>query len=168
MGNMSLYEIDANIRSMLDSMYDSMDETGEIPDGDFEALEAMNMARNAKIDNIACYIKELDARAKARKAESDRLKKLADADAKKVERLKAYLTRSMVESGNLTFDSERTHITFRKSESASIPDESLIPKKWMVKNVEYKPDKKGILAFLKGGGKVKGATLETKQNIQIK
>jgi len=165
---MTLYEIDANIRSMLDSLYDSMDETGEIPEGDFEALEALNAARDAKIDNVACYIKEIDARAKARKAESDRLKKLADADSKKVERLKAYLTRSMVESGNLTFDSERNHITFRKSESASIPNESLIPKKWMVKNVEYKPDKKGILAFLKGGGKVKGATLETKQNIQIK
>lgn len=166
--NMSLYEIDASIRTMLESLYDSMDEDGCIPEGDFEALEALNVARNAKIDGVACYIKELDARAKARKAEAERIKKLADADAKKVERLKDYLSRSILESGKTTFDSERTHITFRKSESANIPDESLLPKKWLVKKVEYKPDKKGILAFLKNGGKVKGATIETKQNIQIK
>lgn len=166
--NMSLYEIDANIRALLETLYESMDEDGCIPEGDFEALEALNVARNAKIDGVACYIKELDARAKARKAEAERIKKLAESDAKKVERLKEYLSRSILESGKKEFDSERTHITFRKSEAASIPDESLIPKKWMVKKVEYKPDKKGILAFLKGGGKVKGATLETKQNIQIK
>lgn len=165
---LSLYEIDMGIRSFLDSLYDSMDEDGCVPEGDFEALEALNEARDAKIDNIACYIKELDARAKARKAESDRLKKLAESDNKKVERLKEYLSRSMVASGNLNFDSERTHISFRKSESVLIPDESVIPKKWMAKKIEYKPDKKAISAFLKGGGKVKGATLETKQNIQIK
>ena len=165
---LSLYEIDGNIRNILDSLYDSMDETGEIPDGDFEALEALNEARNVKIDNIACYIKELTARGKARKEQSDALKKLAESDIKKAERLKEYLSRSILESGSKTFDSERTHISFRKSESASIPDETVIPKKWMVKKVEFKPDKKAILAFLKGGGKVKGATLETKQNIQIK
>ena len=95
MAKMSLYEIDENIRALLETLYDSMDEDGCLPEGDFEALEALNEARDAKIDGVACYIKEIKARGEARKAESDRLKKLADSDMRTVERLKDYLTLSM-------------------------------------------------------------------------
>ncbi len=51
---MTLYEIDKAITDLADP------ETGEITD--FEALDNLQMARDQKIENIACYYKNLVSR----------------------------------------------------------------------------------------------------------
>ena len=53
----TLYEIDESIKALID------EETGEI--ADFEAFEALNLERDAKLENIALYIKDLKADAEA-------------------------------------------------------------------------------------------------------
>ena len=58
---MKLYEIDAAIMECIDL------ETGEIVDAD--RLTALQMEREQKLENVALWIKDLDAEAKALKAE---------------------------------------------------------------------------------------------------
>lgn len=165
---MSLFEIDSNIRSFIDALYSSVDEDGCIVEGDFERLEELQMARETKIDNIALYYKECIASADALKKEAALLKKRADSAEKKAERLKTYLSNSMINSGNLTHESSKCKITFRSSKSVVIDDVDALPKKLITKKIEYAPDKKAIKEAIDEGKKIKGAHIEEKKNIQIK
>ena len=76
---MTLWEIDQGIMACLDA------ETGEIIDP--EMLTALSMEREAKLENVACWIKNLRAEAAAIKAEKDALAKREKAAAKKAEDL---------------------------------------------------------------------------------
>ena len=58
---MTIFDIDEAILNLVD------EETGEVVD--IEALEALEMERDKKVSNIACWIKQLDAEAEAIKAE---------------------------------------------------------------------------------------------------
>ena len=58
---MKLYEIDNAILDCIDL------ETGEVIDT--ERLDALNMERDAKVENVACWIKDLMAEANAIKVE---------------------------------------------------------------------------------------------------
>ena len=50
---MTLYEIDSRLEALVDP------ETGEI--ADFETFEALDMERNRKLENMACWIKNMKA-----------------------------------------------------------------------------------------------------------
>ena len=69
---MNIYEIDNTILTASEAILDLVDEeTGEVTDIDqFESLKAeidgLQMERNQKISNIACWIKNLKAEADAR------------------------------------------------------------------------------------------------------
>ena len=165
---MNLFDINNNIRAFLDKLYSSVDETGEISQGDWEALEGLTEARDTKIENIALYIKEMEAQAEAIKAEADRLTARAKSAQKKADRLKDYLSMNLQREKQMDFETSRCKISFRKSEVVSIPDENYLPKKYLSKNITYTPDKKAIKEQLKAGKAVRGATIITKQNIQIK
>lgn len=165
---MNLFDINNNIRAFLDQLYSSVDDTGEITQGDWEALEELTEARDTKIENIALYIKEMEAQAEAIKAEADRLTARAKSAQKKADRLRAYLTMNLQRESMDKFETSRCQISFRKSEVVSIPDENYLPKKYLTKKVTYAPDKKAIKEELKAGKAVRGATIITKQNIQIK
>ena len=64
---MKLYEIDPAIDALIEKLIDP--ETGEITDT--SAIEALEMEKAKKIENLACYIKNLTADAAAYKAEKD-------------------------------------------------------------------------------------------------
>ena len=173
---MTLFDIDARIRSFLDSLYGSVDEDGVVEAVDFSELESLQAEREAKIESIALYVKELEIEAKALKDESDVLKQRATVATNKAKRLKKYLSDSLwaenaerlaTAKDKTVFESTRCKLSFRKSEKLVV-DEKELPKKYFTKKIELKPDGDAIKAILKAGGKVKGATLETNQNIQIK
>ncbi len=165
---MNLFDINNNIRAFIDKLYSSVDETGEIPQGDWEALNELKEARDTKIENIALYYKEALVEAEALKAEADKLSARAKTVQKKADRLKEYLSINLQRENQMGFETSRCKISFRKSEVVSIPDEDMLLKKYLKKKVTYVPDKETIKAQLKAGKAVKGATLITKQNIQIK
>lgn len=165
---MNLFDINNNIRAFLDKLYSSVDETGEIAQGDWEALEELKEARDTKIENICLYIKEKQAEADALKAEAEKLTARAKSAQKKADRLKDYLSMNLQREHQMDFETSRCKISFRKSEVVSIPDEKLLLKKYFKKTITYAPDKQTIKEQLKAGKAVKGATLITKQNIQIK
>ncbi len=77
---MTLYEIDKAITDLADP------ETGEITD--FEALDNLQMARDQKIENIACYYKNLVSDAEAIKAEKEALAERQKVAENKAARLK--------------------------------------------------------------------------------
>ena len=81
---MTLYEIDKAITDLADP------ETGEITD--FEALDNLQMARDQKIENIACYYKNLVSDAEAIKAEKEALAERQKVAENKAARLKEYLS----------------------------------------------------------------------------
>lgn len=163
--SMTLFEIDQNIRAVLDQMCE-IDEDGVISDADFEALDELQEERKQKLENVALYIKELKVEADALDAEAKRLSARAKTISKRMEFFKNYVSTSMITNGDKELKTSRCAITFRKSEKV-IVDESRIPKAYLVKKVELAPDKRLIKELLKGGKKIRGAHLEESQNIQI-
>lgn len=156
---MTIYEIDEAIRNLVN-------EDGEI--GDYEAFEALQMERDAKIENTGLWIKELLAEADAIKKERDALKEREDAAKRKAERLKELLGYAL---GGEKFKTARLAISWRESEAVEITP---VCDAWCREHGEFlreKPpeiDKAAIKNALKQGGTVFGASLVKRQNIQIK
>lgn len=84
--NMSLYHIDQELENLIDQ------ETGEVLD--FDAFEALQMARDAKIEGVLCWTKNLAAEAKAIREEEKELSERRKAMERKREKLLAYAERA--------------------------------------------------------------------------
>lgn len=153
----TLYEIDATILNCCDA------ETGEIIDAD--ALDALMMEREAKIENIALYIKNLTADAAAYKAEKEAFAAREAQAANKADRLKKYLTAAL---NGQKFSTARCAVSFRRSEKVEIDEESSIPVEYMNETVKRTPDKTAIKAAIKAGQEISGCRLVENQNISIK
>lgn len=158
---MSLYTINQQIWAIYEN---EVDEDGEITDLAFQLLQALNLSRDVKIENCALLIKEWFAEAGKIKDEADKLTERRRILERKAERLKAYLASQM--SGE-KFESPRVAISWRKSEAVRIIDESMIPLCFW-KTPVPQLDKVSVRATIKSGKDVPGATLEEKQNMQIK
>lgn len=153
----SLYEIDQAIMSCVDS------DTGEIIDA--EALDALLMQREDKLEAIACWIKNLQSDADAIHAEINALAIREAKCRKKAADLKEYLA-SVLQGEK--FDTPKCAISFRQSVRVDVFDIESVPKKYIKKTVEYKPDKNAIMTLLKEGKTVKGCQLIERLNAQIK
>lgn len=153
---MTLYEIDQAIMNCLD------DETGEIVDA--ELLDNLQMERTEKIENVACWIKELKAEAEALKAE-----KLAFAERQRVaenkaESLKNWL--AYVLNGE-KFKTTRASITFRTTDKVEIADITQLDENFL-RYKEPEADKTAIKEAIKSGQEVAGATLVSSTSVIIK
>ena len=153
----TIYEINQSILECLDA------DTGEIIDP--ERLDNLLMEKEQKIENVACWIKNLLSDADAIKAEKDALAEREAKCRKKAEDLKNWL--GIVLEGQ-KFNSPKCAVSFRKSTKLQILDESIIPKKYMVQTVTTKPDANTIKELIKKGQEVLGCVLVENQNIQIK
>ena len=153
----SLYEIDAAILNCCDM------ETGEIIDAD--ALDALMMEREQKIENIALYIKNLTADAAAYKAEKEAFAAREAQAANKADRLKKYLTAAL---NGQKFSTARCAVSFRRSEMVEIDEEGVIPAEYLKETVKQTPDKTAIKAAIKAGQEISGCHLVENQNITIK
>ena len=155
----SLYEIDNDILNCVD------DETGEIIDS--AALDALNMERDAKIEGVACWIKDLKAEAEALKAEKQALADRQKKAENKAESLKKWL--AFVLDGK-KFESARAAVSFRKSKSVEITDinELIMKDDDLLVYQEPKPDKKAIAAAIKSGREVAGVVLVENESVIIK
>lgn len=158
---MSLYTINQQI---LDIYETEVDEDGGLTDEAFQRLQALNLSRDVKIENCALLIKEWFAEADKIKHEADALTKRRRVLEHKAEHLKGHLASQMPGEG---FESPRVAISWRKSEAVRIIDESMIPLCFW-KTPVPQLDKVSVRATIKSGKDVPGATLEEKQNIQIK
>lgn len=166
---MTLYDIDSQIESIMNRMFESVDEeTGEIDPKLAEELKTLNEARDQKLDNIGALIKNYTADVAAMKAEKDIFDKRIKQKQKRIDWLKHYVASDMISNNQMKFESARVVFSFRKSVSVSIPDQKIVPKKYFITKTETRLDIDGIGKLLKDGQKVRGASLIEKQNLQIK
>lgn len=167
---MTLYEIDAQIRAFIDQIMENIDEeTGEVPDIDPSKLEELNEAREKKLENIALYIKNLEAEAEAIKAEEKTLKARRDRDEKKAERLKKLLAESLHNADQDKFTTARCAVSFRRSKAVVVTNQDILEERFIKKKITYEVDKALLKKALEEGTEdIDGAHLEERQNIQIK
>lgn len=159
---MTLYEINEAIMGCVDT------ETGEIID--FDQLDALHMARDEKMENIALYIKSLEAEVAAIGAERDALLKRKTVKENKAKRLREYLSFNL---DGQPFETPRVAIGFRKSMGVKITDERELMA-WLQQNhnecLIYKAPtvlKTGVAHLIKMGEAVPGAMIEQKNNMQL-
>lgn len=164
---MTLYEIDNQLRECLEQLMVD-EETGEITaDANYAQLQELTIERDAKLEGIGVYLKELDAETTALKEEIAVLKARYDAKVRKKDGLKNFLSGYLTGNSIAKFETSKVRLSFRKSEAVEA-EEDKVPKKYFKKVVDYKLDKAGIKELLKKGIKVKGCMLVEKQNLQIK
>ena len=149
---MKLYEIDNAILECIDM------ETGEVIDA--EKLDALNMERDAKIENVVLWIKDLKAEAEAIKAEKLALAERQKVAENKVESLKKWVAYAL---GGQKFSTAKCAVSFRNTESVEVTEEGL--ENLMKEHDElltYKapePNKKAIKDAIKDGLSVAGVQL---------
>ncbi len=155
---MNLYEIDAAILDCVDT------ETGDILD--LERLEALEIEHDAKISNLACWVKELRSDAAAIKAEKDVLDARMKAKNNLADRISNYLERYL---NGAKFEDSRCAISYRKSTSTQIAEDldlNTLPDEY--KKITIAADKTAIKKALQSGEKIDGCLLVEKNNMQIK
>ena len=149
---MTIYEIDKAIMECVDL------ETGEIIDT--EQLDKLQMDREKKLENIACWIKDLKAEAEAIKAEKMALAKRQQVAENKAESLKNWLAYAL---DGQKFSTAKCAVSFRNTESVEITPEGL--EALMKEHDElltYKapePNKTAIKQAIKDGLNVAGVQL---------
>lgn len=164
----TLYEINRKIEEILDRLYETVDEeTGEVSEDILFELTDLQEERKTKLDNIGAYIKNLEAEAKAIKEEIANLKKRMDAKTRKAERLRQYVTQDLLSHDEKKMETSRIKYSFLPSTQVKV-DETVIPKKYIIKKIETRVDIAGIKKLLKEGHKIRGAELVENQNLQIK
>ena len=137
-------------------------ETGEVIDT--EAIESLEMERDTKIRNIACWIRNLDAEEKAL-AEQERIyRDRKNATHNKKEDLKEYLASFLA---GKKWKNEEVNISWRKSEAVEVTDMKKLSS-YYLRYREPEVNKTLLKADLKAGVKLEGAILTEKNNIQIK
>lgn len=162
---MNLFEIDDAIQRCVklensDNYVDT--ETGEIIDT--AAIEQLEMDRDTKIRNIACWIKNLESDEKALAEQIKTFTARKNAAKNKRESLKSYLAAFL--NGKKWQNSE-VAISWRKSESVEVEEGAAIPEQYL-RYKEPEINKAQLKADLKAGTVVYGCQLVTKNNIQIK
>ena len=161
---MTIYEIDERIAELVDP------ETGELLD--YEAFAELQMEREAKIENMALWYKDLTAEAKAIREEEKALAERRKSAENKAERLKGYLDEALAGE---SYKTSRVAVSYRKSTAVEISNE--------VEAVEELEEgcydscllyqspkivKTELAKLLKGGVTIPGAALVERSNIQIR
>lgn len=162
---MTLYEIDAGIQGLLSEVDP---ETGELIT-DYEALDALLMERETKIENIVLFIKNLSSDVRELKAEEAALAERRKKVEKKAERLREYVSHAL---GGEKFQTPRCCVSFRKSTALELGEGFT---EWakehadtLLRYKEPEPDKAAIKAALTGGAEIPDAKLVQNTTMTIK
>lgn len=165
--NTTLYELSAEYAAFLAAV-----EAGEVPEEAIaDTLDGLSGEFAQKVDNIACIIKELNARAAAIKEEAARLCERQTAAIRRAESLKRYLADAMQRTGMKKLETPRNALSFRRSTSVYIPDEEGFKQRHIElcrQEIRVSIPKKEIGDRLRAGEQIEGAELRESQNLQIK
>ena len=161
----NLFEINSNIMAAWDAAIDP--ETGEVDETALALFESLQIERDAKIENIACWIKNLKSDAEALKAEAKNMADRAKAAERKADSLKRYLAAAL---HGEKFQSARAAISWRKSVSVEVDEAEVenLPEQYIRRKVSVEADKTAIKDALKAGEILEGCRLVESNNISIK
>ena len=163
---MTLYEIEDAILNCVDQ------ETGEIIDAD--ALTALQMEREKKLEGVACWVKDLKAEAEAIASEIKALTARKKAAENKAERLKAWLAEVL--EGEV-FKTSKVRISYTHNSRLNVIDEQSVidyiqthyqdPEEFL-KFQQPEIRKDAVKAEIKNGVEIPGAILEATESVVIK
>ena len=160
----TLFDINRNLMAAWDAAVDP--ETGEVDETALALFESLQMERDAKIENIGCWVKNLKSDAEALKEEAKNMKERADAADRKAESLKRYLAAAL---NGQKFQTAKVAIGWRKSVSVEVDEDlTVLPTKYVRTKTTVEPDKTAIKDALKAGEVIEGCRLVEKNNISIK
>lgn len=149
---MKLYEIDNAILDCIDL------ETGEIID--IDKLSDLQIERDAKIENVVLWVKELKAEAEAIKAEKLALEERQKVAENKAESLKKWLSYAL---DGQKFSTAKCSVSFRNTESVEVTDEGIENlmngHDDLLTYKQPEPNKKAIKQAIKDGLNVAGVQL---------
>lgn len=163
---MTLYEIDSAILACVDQ------ETGEIIDP--EALDALQMEREKKLENVALWVKDLKAEAEAIGNEIKALTARKKTAENKAERLKAWLGEAL--EGEI-FKSAKVRVSYTHNTRLNVIDEQSVvnyiqshytdPEEFLRFQLpEIRKD--AVKAAINNGAEIPGAYIEPTESIVIK
>ena len=169
---MTLYDIDAQIAALDGTAEDNMlidEETGELVSV-AQALDALRMEREAKLENVACWVKNLSAEADAIREEENRLAKRRKAAETKAANLKSWLLAAMTREDGTTdkLKTGRVMVSVKRNPPSTVVDDELLPSTYKVAKITYQANKELIKRELLSGGEVPGAHLEYGRSVIIK
>ena len=172
---MQLYEFNnqfMELREMAE-MLDYDNETGEIIDNSSvikELWSELNLSLEAKLENAAYLIKELDIAEVALRAEVDRLNKKARVIAKNADRIRELMQYALKASEQDKIKTNKFTFSLRKSSSLEIDEMicplALMPKQFVRTKSEF--DKTAITKALKAGEFIEGCIMTEKESLQIR
>ena len=159
---MKLYEITSEYQRFLHEV-----EQGNVPDEAIaDTLESIEGELSAKVDNIACLIKNTNAEIKALEDEERSLRERRKAKSNMVDKLKTYLTDTLTNAGINKIEGTRAVVSLRNSKSVEIDEDAELASEYL--RIKSEPNKTAIKEALQSGIKVKGAKLVTKVGAVIK
>ena len=169
---MTLYDIDAQIAALDGAAEDDMlidEETGELISV-AQALDALRMEREAKLENVACWVKNLSAEADAIREEEIRLVKRRKTAETKAANLKSWLLSAMTREDGTTdkLKTGRVMVSVKRNPPSTVVNDLLLPSTYKVAKITYQPNKELIKRELLAGGEVPGAHLEYGRSVIIK
>lgn len=177
----NLYDINEKLYFIIENGLEP--ETGEILDETalYEAINETELELTSKLENIACYIKNLSADVEALKEEKKKIAQRQKTKENKIESLKRYLDNYFryaqpdyfeKEGKFHKFETPKCVIGYRKSDTVAITDVNKIPTEYIKPRVIKETDisKENIKKYLTENpdNEVSGARLLHNKNIQIK
>ena len=154
-----LYKISASIRALIDGA----DEDGVLDATSWAAIEQLEGELEHKAESVALVVLELEADAEGVAKEAKRLDERAKSLERKAEKLREYLAYWL---DGREIKGRLVTISYRKSESVEIIDETAIPEEYF--RVVHLTDKTSIKHALKGGAVLGWAQLVVHRHMQIR
>lgn len=172
----NVWNIDERLVNLIENHFDI--ETGEIYESEEELakmIDEVAIELDTKIENIGCYIKNLNDEIEAFKKEEDNLKKRRKTTENKIESLKRYLDGYLTavypnedDRRKWKFKTSKVVLGYRKSTTVEVPDLEKLDKDYIRIKTETSADKTAIKDAIKNGKEVKGAFLKDNINLSVK
>lgn len=164
---MKLYEIDSAILQVIENDFSFDDETGEVY-FTVDDLNALDMARNEKLEGCLLFIKNCESEAAAIKAEITTLQARAKRKQAAADRLREYVLYSMESMHDKTFETAKAYARVGYYQRVDVEDMDALPVEYVREKVTATPDKTAIKKAIKAGAEVKGARLVSYPSLTVK
>jgi len=165
---MRIYEIDEKIEAVMMAFEQGISEAVDTETGEVvrlqEYLDELQMSREAKVKNLALYIKNTDTYIDGLKKEKKRIMDELVRQEKKIDGAKEYL--KQVTDGKSVKDPQFT-ISYRKSKAVEIAEGAVIPEEYLVPQ-EPKVSKTELKKAIEAGTVIDGVSLVERINMSVK
>ena len=159
---MTLYEVTSEYQRFLYEV-----EQGNIPEEAIaDTLEGIQGELTAKVDNIACLIKNTNAEIKALADEERALRERRQTKVNMVDRLKKYLVDALTDADIKKVEGTRAVVSLRNSRSVEVDEGAELADEFL--RIKSEPDKTAIKDALQSGVSIDGARLISNTGAVIK